>query len=300
MMTNGVSQALDMICTVFTQPGDVVIVEEPTYFLALRIFADHGLRVVCAPMDGAGLLPGALQSLLDAEHARLVYTIPTHQNPSGATLSAARRAEVLEICRAHNALLVADEVYHLLTYDGSPPRPFAAWADDPTVFALGSFSKLLAPGLRLGWLHAAPARMEALTAWGAAASGGGLGPFTSSLVQSLLELDLLRGHVETLRRTYAARRDALVDALQRHAGQHLRFALPEGGYFLWAEQVQPVDVTRLTTAAAAERIDFRAGSRFSSRGGLERMLRLCFAYYDEDTLAEGVRRLVRALEIAGA
>ncbi len=296
MLTNGISQALDMICTVFTRPGDVVIVEEPTYFLALRIFADHGLRVISAPMDNDGLIPEALAALLVAHHPRLLYTIPTHQNPSGVTLSAQRRAQVLELCRAHDVLLVADEVYHLLTYTGSPPPPFALWADDPTVIALGSFSKILAPGMRLGWLQAPPARLAALAAWGVTASGGGMSPFTASVVQSLLELDLLGDHVAFLRRTYRARRDALVAALHTHLGDRLRFAVPTGGYFIWATSRTPLDGERLATAAAAAQVDFRAGPRFSSRGGLRDNLRLCFAYYAEADLEEGVRRLARALQ----
>ena len=298
MITNGVSQALDMICTVFTHPGDVVLVEEPTYFLALRIFADHGLRVVSAPMDGDGLIPDALEALLAEHRPRLLYTIPTHQNPSGISMSAARRMEVLALCRSHNALLVADEVYHLLTYTGSPPPPFAAHANDPAVLSLGSFSKILGPGLRLGWLHAAPERMAALTAWGVTASGGGLSPFSASIVQSALELDLLGAHVDFLRHTYTVRRDALVAALDAHLSGWLRFAVPDGGYFLWAETTQPVDGLRLATAAAAELVDFRAGPRFSSCGGLGDRLRLCFAYYGEAELEEGVRRLGRALERA--
>lgn len=300
IITNGVSQALDMICTVFTRPGDTVLVEEPTYFLALRIFADHGLRVVSAPMDGDGLDPQALAPRLATHRPRLLYTIPIHQNPSGATLTAARRARVLELCRAHDTLLVADEVYHLLTYTGSPPLPFAAWADDATVLALGSFSKVLAPGLRLGWLHGAPERLAALAAWGVTCSGGGLNPFTSSIVQSLLELDLLGAHVDFLRRTYTARRDALVDALAAHVGDRLRFIVPAGGYFLWAKITGSVDGARLAAAASAEHVDFRAGTRFSSRGGLQDKLRLCFAYYTEDDLSEGARRLAHALDIAMA
>ncbi len=300
MITNGISQALDMICTVFTQPGDVVIVEEPTYFLALRIFADHGLRVVSAPMDGEGLIPEALAALLVEHRPRLLYTIPVHQNPSGATLGDARRARILELCRGHNALLVADEVYHLLTYSGSAPCPFAAWADDPTVIALGSFSKILAPGLRLGWLHAAPERLAALTAWGVTASGGGMSPFAASIVQSVLELDLLDAHVDHLRRTYTARRDALAAALHAHVGERLHFAMPAGGYFIWATHAAPLDAARLAAAAVAEQVDFRAGPRFSSRNGLADKLRLCFAYYPEAELEEGARRLARALDSASS
>ncbi len=207
---------------------------------------------------------------------------------------------MLELCREYGALLVADEVYQLLTYTGAAPTPFAASAGDADLLALGSFSKLLAPGLRLGWLHASPERLAALAAWSVTASGGGLNPFTSAIVQSVLELDLLGPHVDMLRRTYTMRRDALVAALDTHLGDRLRYDLPNGGYFLWARQALAVDARALASAAAAERVDFRAGPRFSSRGELGDRLRLCFAYYPEAQLEEGVCRLARALDAAGA
>ena len=145
---------LDLICTLFSKPGDTIFVEEPSYFLALRIFADHGLNVVSLPMDKQGLVIEAIEEYLDREKPVFLYTIPTFHNPSSVTLAADRRARLNQLSREHNFLIVADEVYQLLNYEGAPPSPLAAYIDGNSVISLGSFSKIMAPGLRLGWIQA--------------------------------------------------------------------------------------------------------------------------------------------------
>jgi DNA-binding transcriptional MocR family regulator len=304
-ISNGVSQALDLICTLFTRPGDCVVVEEPTYFLALRIFADHGLVPAAAPTDANGLVVEWLEEeLRSGLRPALVYTVPTHQNPSGVTLSAARRAALVELSRRFAFRIVADEVYHLLTFEGAPPPPLAAWADEPTVISLGSFSKILAPGLRLGWLQAAPEAIAALSGCGLLDSGGGLNPHTGAVVQSVLELGLLAPNVAHLNATYRARRDLLAAALQRELPQ-AHFAVPAGGYFLWASLGEGVDAGEVAARAERHGVGLRAGERFAperSAGAPQRhnprlssMARLCFAYYDAADLEEGVRRLASAV-----
>jgi len=308
LITNGISQALDLICTRFTQPGDTVVVEEPTYFLALRIFADHGLRVLGVPVDADGLMTDALEELLRAgERPVLLYTIPTYQNPSGVTLSAERRQRLLELSRACGFRIVADEVYHLLSFDGAPPPPFAAWAHEPSVLALGSFSKILAPGLRLGWLQAAPEPLRHLAGSGLLDSGGGLNPFTSALVQSVLELNLLEPNVAHLKATYRLRRDVLAAALREHLPQ-ARCVLPSGGYFFWVDLGDGVDAAALAARTAQTGVGLRSGDRFvppqsqrhaagavSHLSPLQAIARLCFAYYAPAELEEGVRRLALAV-----
>lgn len=299
-MTNGVSQALDLLCTLHTRPGDVVLVEEPTYFLALRIFADHGLRVVGLPTDRDGILPETLEQALAREQARFLYTIPTFQNPTGATLSAERRAHVVDLCAARDCLVVADEVYHMLSYGEGVPPALAAWAGAGHVLSLGSFSKVLAPGLRLGWIQGAPAQVARVAGCGLLDSGGGLNPFTGAVVQSVLELDLLRPWVEHLRATYGARLQTLAAALRQEAGELVRFDQPTGGYFLWLRVAEGIDARRLAEAARVARVGYRAGNLFSTRGELDACLRLCFAYYDESHLQDAARRLARALRASAA
>jgi DNA-binding transcriptional MocR family regulator len=295
-VTNGASLALDLICTLYTQPGDVIFVEEPSYFLALRIFADHRLHVVSIPTDTQGLDVDALEAALALQRPALLYTIPTHQNPSGATLPLARRQKLVELSQRHGFLIVADEVYHLLSYTEAPPPPLAQFAEGGTVLALGSFSKILAPGLRLGWVQAAHHHLKRLVESGLLDSGGGLNPFTSGLVRVVLEQGWQAEYLAHLRATYRARIAALGAALRRELGDLASFAEPEGGYFFWVRLPDHVDTAALMDDAAAQKVGFRPGVRFSSRNGLHNYLRLSFAFYDGDQLDEGVRRLARVLK----
>jgi DNA-binding transcriptional MocR family regulator len=297
-VSNGVSQALDLACTLFTQPGDVVLVEEPSYFLALRIFADHRLRAVSVAMDEHGLLPEAVEEAARLHRPRLLYTIPAHQNPTGVTLAAERRARLAEMSREHGFLIVADEVYHLLSYGTPPPPPLAAWTDDGSVLALGSFSKILAPGLRLGWVQAAPEHVQRFVGSGLLDSGGGLNPFTSALVGSALETDLQARHLARLKDVYRRRVAALDTALRTHLGGAASWTVPDGGYFFWLRLPEGMDAERLARHAAAHKVGFRPGARFSSCDGLRDCVRLSFAYYGDEQLAEGAARLGRALRAA--
>lgn len=294
-VSNGVSQALDLICTLHAQPGDVVFVEEPTYFLALRIFADHRLRVVGLLTDEHGLVIEALEEALAQQRPALLYSVPTHQNPSGATLSLNRRRRLVELSREHNFTVLADEVYHCLSYEEPPPPPLASFANSGTVLSLGSFSKILAPGLRLGWVQGRADRLQTLAQCGLLDSGGGLNPFTAAIVRSALELGLQQQHLDRLRQVYAGRLAALDAALQRHLTGQITYRRPDGGFFIWARLADDLNAEALQQTARVYGVGFRPGVRFSSNDGLQDAMRLCFAYYDEGRLAEGVIRLAEAM-----
>jgi len=294
----GASQALDLICSLFTRPGDRVFVEEPSYFLALRIFADHGLRVAGLPTDRHGLVPEALAERLRRSRPAMLYTVPAHQNPTGATLSEARRAQVLSLCREHGVLLVADEVYHLLSFSGASPPPLGASALGGGVLSLGSFSKILAPGLRLGWVQGPPELLGRLAGCGFLDSGGGLAPFSSALAESLLEQGTQEAHLDRLRRTYAARSRAMAASIEKELGGAVQTEPPLGGFFFWVRLKGAADADKLLPAARAGGVTFVPGSRFSTCGAQEDCLRLSFSYYDEERIAEGVARLAAAVPAA--
>lgn len=294
LITNGASQGLDLVCTLFTRPGDTVFVEEPSYFLALRILADHGLRLVGIPVDEDGMDIAALQEALSRHRPVFLYTIPVFQNPAGVTLSQERRLRLLDLSREFGFLLVADEVYHLLSHGSSPPPPLSAYATRGNVISLGSFSKILAPGLRLGWMQTGDALGQRIAGCGLLDSGGGLNPFTSAIVRWVLEIGELDENLANLRSTYSARAAALNAALRLHLPQ-LTYHLSRGGYFFWARLPGGSDAEVFLAHAARFKVGFRPGVRFSSSGGLRDHLRLCFAYYDENELAEGAARLKNAL-----
>ncbi|HEX6383610.1 MAG TPA: PLP-dependent aminotransferase family protein [Anaerolineae bacterium] len=295
-ITNGVSQALDLICTLFTRPGDVVFVEEPTYFLALHLFADHGLQVVGLPTDEHGLVTNALAEKLKWQRPVFLYTIPSFQNPAGWTLPESRRQRLVSLSQEYGFTIVADEVYHLLSYMNAPPAPLAHYGDGETVISLGSFSKILAPGLRLGWIEASPPIVERLSNTGLLQSGGGLNPFTSAIVRSVLEKGWQQQHLEQLRTTYSRRAAALAAALRRHFAAAASFSEPEGGFFIWLTLPEEVDTSDLLPLAQAQKVGFRPGVNFSCQGKARNSLRLCFAFYDTPTLEAGAAGLADAYQ----
>ena len=290
-ITAGASQALDLICTLFTRPGDTVFVEEPSYFLALRIFADHHLNLISLPTDENGLIMAALEEALARHHPIFLYTIPTCQNPTGATLPADRRRQLLALSQQHDFLIVADEVYQLLSYTDSPPLPLAAAIAEGKVLSVGSFSKILAPGLRLGWIQAAPLLLARLITSGLVDSGGGLNHFTSNIVRVVLEQGWQESHLAHLRTVYQRRLQAMQTALQAHWGGVVRFVAPQGGFFFWLALADGVDTAVLLSRAHQHRVGYQPGIKFSSQQGLHNYLRLCFAFYDEATIVKGIERL---------
>jgi 2-aminoadipate transaminase len=294
-VSNGASQALDLICTLYSKPDDVIFVEEPSYFLALRIFEDHRLRIVSLPTDDRGLIVEAVEERLARESPVFLYTVPTHQNPSGATLPLERRKRIVELSKQHGFLILADEVYHLLSYTKAPPTVFGSFVSEGSVVSLGSFSKILAPGLRLGWIHASPDILRPLVVCGMLDSGGGLNPFTSGLVRSVIELGLLDRHLERLRSIYGERLAAMSSALHRQLDGLVHFIEPWGGFFFWIGFPEGTDTQKFLPRARECRVKFMPGMRFSSREGMRNYMRLCFSYYDREAIEEGVRRLAGAL-----
>jgi DNA-binding transcriptional MocR family regulator len=295
LVTNGASQALDLICTLSSQAGDTIFVEEPTYFLARKIFSDHRLKPVSLPIDQDGLIIEAVEEELKRSRPAFLYTIPTYHNPSSVCLSATRREQLAELSRRYDFTVVADEVYHPLGYTTAPPAPMARFCESANVISLGSFSKILAPGLRLGWLQAAPEVIAGIVKCGLLDSGGGLNPFTSGLVRSALELGLVDENLVLLKNTYSRRMMAMCSALRSRLPPTVRFIEPAGGFFIWIALAEGMDATELLSKAIAKKVEFMPGPKFSSRQGLKNCLRLSFAYYDTPDLMQGIERFAAAI-----
>ena len=302
LVTGGNSQALDQVFTMLADPGDLVLVESPTYNLALGIIRDHPVAVAGVPMDDDGIDLDALEVALGearaaGRRARLLYTIPTFHNPAGVSLPGPGRERLLALARAYDVVIVEDDVYRELAFDGEAPP--ALWALDPEapVVRLGSFSKSLAPGLRLGWITARTDLRERLAAAGVLESGGCVSQFAAHVVAELLAGGGYDDHVAGLRRVYASRRDALAAALHEHLPAGCRFAVPAGGFFIWVTLPPGLSATSLLPLAEREGVAFAPGARFCSDGD-DRSLRLAFSLYEEKHLAEGARRLGRAVGAA--
>mgnify|MGYP000244698452 CR=1 FL=1 len=295
LITNGNSQALDFICTLFTKPGDTVLVEEPSYFLALRIFADRKLNLVSIPVDDNGLVTDVLRKKLETLKPSFLYTIPTYHNPASVTLPLKRRENLVEICAQNDLLVVADEVYHFLNYSDDPPPPMGNWTGTCPLISLGSFSKILAPGLRLGWMHTNVGLIKKMTKSGLIDSGGGFNPFTSEIVNSFICLGFLKVHIKHLKTVYGQRIKVFCDQLRMHLPKQAKFKIPKGGYFIWVKLPDNMDTKSLRQEARKHNVDFHQGSLFSHNKELKNYLRLAFALYDEDVLAEGARRLGKVI-----
>ena len=292
--THGASGALDLTCTLFTRPGDTVFVEEPSYFLALRIFRDHDLRIVPIPTDADGLVVDAVEEKLSAAQPKFIYTIPTFQNPSGQTLITERRARLVALAREHNFLIVADEVYHFLDYTRKPPAPFAAYTAEGNVLAINSFSKILAPGLRLGWIESDAETVRRFVTCGMLDSGGGLNPFASAVVRETLEKGGVEKNIQNLRTVYRSRAQRMESALKKYLPD-AQFQSPAGGFFFWV-RLPGMDTSALQKKAEAFQVGFRPGVRFSSAGGLKDFMRLSFVHYEADEIEEGIARLRDCVE----
>jgi DNA-binding transcriptional MocR family regulator len=294
MLTGGISQALDFVCGRLARPGDVAFVEEPSYPYSFQIFRDHGLDVVGVPVDAQGMDVAQLERLLAAKRPRFVYTIPSFHNPTGRVMDRARRERLVALSREHGFVILADEVYQLLYFGEPPPPSFGTLVSQGNVLALGTFSKILAPALRLGWIHGTPEPMKTLLASGALVSGGNFNHFTSHVVRQLMESGELAAFVATLRTRYAERANAMDAALRKHLSGIARWSRPGGGYFFWLELPEGADAGSLEAASRAAGTGFLPGTFCSVDGGLKHCLRLSFAHYGVADIHEGVARLRKA------
>jgi len=294
IVSGGNSQALDLVSLVLAKPGDTVFVEEPSYFLAFQIFRDHGLNIVGIPLDDEGISIPHLELALQEHGPAFLYTIPSYQNPGGQCLPLERRERLVELAREHGFLIVADEVYQLLYYYDAPPPAFGTMTGSEVVVSLGSFSKILAPAMRLGWIQTSPTLRNRILANGFISSGGSINHISSHLARHAIDLGLLDDHVTQLRRAYRARVEAMDDALSGEFSSLATWRKPQGGYFFWLEFAAGTDITALRDKARERETGFQPGGVFSSCGGLSNCMRLSFAHYPAADLAEGIHR-IRAL-----
>jgi DNA-binding transcriptional MocR family regulator len=294
-ITNGASMGLHLICMLFTKPGDTVFVEEPTYFLALRIFADHDLKLVPIHTDENGLDVEHLEEKLAECHPKFLYIVPTYQNPTGHTMPTIRRRELLNLSHQHNFLIVADEVYHFLCYSGKTPKPFAADVNTGNVISLGSFSKILAPGLRLGWIQTDEKIIQRFVNSGLLDSGGGMNPFTSAIVTQVLENGSLDENIAKLIAIYSGRVKIMDTVLRRHIPS-MEFTTPKGGYFFWVKLPKKINAAELQRRSKAFKVGFRPGVLFSSKNSMQDYIRLSYVFYEAEELEQGILRLKNSLE----
>lgn len=291
MVTPGASQGLDLATMILSRPGDTIFVEEPSFFLAFQIFRDHQLEIVGIPTDDDGLDTNALREALKIHSPTLLYTIPSFHNPGGTCTTAERRREIVELAAEHDFLVIADEVYQLLDYYDAAPPAYGTMVESGRVASLGSFSKILAPGMRLGWIQTCADIRNRLLSAGHINSGGSLNHISSLIVRQAIDSGSLDAHIDHLRNAYRSRLKTMNEALHEHFDGIANWHTPAGGYFMWIRFDDSIDTTPLKSAAAAAETGFQPGTVFSTRDNLRNCLRLSFAHYREDDIAKGIARL---------
>jgi 2-aminoadipate transaminase len=296
MITGGISHALDQLCTIFTRPGDAILVEQPTYHLAVRIFREHPLELIPVSIDQDGLqveaVAGALATLRRAGRSpRFLYTVPTFHNPTGVSLSVARRRALVDLAASEELLIVEDDAYRELAYDGPAPPSLWSLAPTGTVARLGSFSKAVTPGLRLGWLTASAAMVARIVGGGLLDSGGGINHFSANVMAAYCLADQFEAQGDRLRAAYRARRDALAAGLREYLPPGCAWIVPGGGFFIWVQLPAGQDAGALVSRAQAAGTGYGPGARFHLDGSGANTLRLSFSYYQPAELGEGARRL---------
>jgi len=299
VVTTGSQMALDLVTRVFCDPGDVVLVEAPSYVGALGVFRAYECDVIHVTMDDEGLVPSALaEAVVSARAAgkrvKLIYTIPSFHNPAGVSQGPARRAEILAIAQREGIALLEDDPYGLLGFEGEPPRAIRADDADGVIY-LGSFSKTIASGLRVGWAVAPHGVREKLVL---ASEAAVLCPsnYTQLTVSQYLATQPWREQIKTFQEVYRERRDALLESMQAMMPEGTRWTIPAGGFYSWVTLPHGLDATAMLPRAVANLVAYVPGTGFYVDGQGRQNMRLSYCYPEPDRIREGVRRLAAVIE----
>lgn len=298
VVTTGSQQALDLVTRLFINPGDVVVAEAPSYVGALGVFRAYQADVVHVPLDEDGLVPEALEATLadlarQGRSVKFLYTVPNFHNPAGVSMSVERRPRVLEIARRYGVLVLEDNPYGLLGFDGDP-LPAMRSLDDEGVIYLGSFSKTFAPGYRVGWAVAPHAVREKLVL---AAESAILCPSNASqlAISAYLSTSDWRGQIKQFRELYRERRDAMIGALAEHMPE-ATWTVPDGGFYTWVGLPDGLNAKDMLPRAVTARVAYVSGTAFYYDGQGADHMRLSFCFPTPERIREGVRRLAGVVQ----
>jgi 2-aminoadipate transaminase len=300
VVTNGSAGAIDQVCRTLVSPGDVVIAESPTYTGTLRTFRGHQTELHSVDMDDEGMRVDELEPLIESlqrqgKTVKLIYTISTFHNPMGTTLSLDRRQELLRIAARHGIFIIDDDAYGDLWFTEASTVPtLSALSEGHGVITAGSFSKTIATGLRVGWIHARPELLDLVIRM---RFEMGNSPLLLRMLHEFVRDGSFDRHLELVRGVYHRKMQALSDGLREHCEPYLRFRQPGGGFFLWAELAEGLDARAVQRAGIEEGVVCVPGVPFFP-GGSEpgNHLRLAFSWESEESIVEGTRRLGRACE----
>jgi 2-aminoadipate transaminase len=299
LVTTGSQQALDLISRIFIDPGDVVLVEAPSYVGALGTFAQYEASVVHVEMDKDGLVPEALRQAIktlryQGRRIKFLYLIPNYQNPAGVLLPADRRTEILDICRSEKIFIVEDNPYGLLGFDRPSPNAMRA-EDSENVIYLGSFSKTIVPGFRIGWALVPQALREKLVI---ASESSILCPsnFAQMSISSYLADQPWRDQISSFVELYKVRRDAMLESLDAYFPKSATWTRPQGGFYVWVTLPPEIDTKALMPKAIVAKVAYVPGTAFYADGLGSWSMRLSYCYPTPERIREGVKALAGVVE----
>ncbi|MDE0572135.1 PLP-dependent aminotransferase family protein [Demequina sp. B12] len=298
VVTTGSQQALDLVSTIFLDPGDVVVAEAPSYVGALGVFRAHEADVEHVAMDADGLVPAELERVLTelkaaGRRVKFLYTVPNFHNPGGVTMSLERRPQVVEICRRHGVLILEDNPYGLLGFDSEPMPALRSLSEEGVIY-LGSFSKTFAPGYRVGWAVAPHAVREKLVLASEAAI---LSPSNASqlAIRAYLEHFDWQGQIKKFQVQYRERRDAMISSLEEHLPE-ASWNVPDGGFYVWVKLPEGLNAKTMLPRAVTARVAYVSGTAFYADGQGSDHMRLSYCYPTPERIREGVRRLASVVD----
>jgi len=300
VITCGSAGGLENICETFLDPGDVAIIERPTFAGSLRTIISCLPEIAGVPVDDDGLRPEALSETLAGiraagKRAKILYTISNFHNPAGSTLTIERRKQIVDLCRDAGVLIIQDDAYGAISFDAEPHPTMFSLAGGTGALLLGTFSKTLATGLRIGWIMGEKPVIDAITRM---RFDMGVSPWTTRVITEFCESGRFDAHLAQVIEIYRRKRDAMLAALDERCARYARWSVPKGGFFLWLQLAEGVDPERLRYTANEEAVGYVAGSAFfDDRGGADRV-RLCYSNVDESDIREAIMRFGRALERA--
>ena len=300
VLTSGSGEAIGIVIQALTDPGDVVLTEEFVYLGTLNQMRRYGADIVGVKCDDDGIIPADLDSVITEQTAKgkkvkYLYTIPAFQNPMGWTMSLERRKQVLEVTGKHGVPVFEDDCYADLRFEGQDVTSFHSLDDTGRVVYVGSFSKIIAPGMRMGYLVAP--REVINRAW-SFKSGGAVSQFTALAVAELMKGGLDH-HIEAQNLTLAVKRDAMVAALGENFGSSVTWTVPQGGLYIWVKFPEGTDLAAVQEQVFQEGVSYYNGSQFSPSGEGSNYVRLCFGHPSPETIRDGVGELARILDKIG-
>lgn len=297
LVTTGSQQALDLLGRVLINPGDPIVVEGPTYIGALAAFRPADPEFITIPLDDSGMQVELLEAELERRAdppPKFIYVVPSFHNPGGVTLAQGRRVALLELARRRDLLLIEDNPYGMLRFEGEPLEPLAA-SDRRRVVYVSTLSKIISPGIRTGWVLAPAPILERLAMF---KQGADL--CSSSLSQMFAEQFIRQGlwkkNLDNLRPIYRSRRDAMLAGLEEHFPDEARWTRPQGGLFIWVTLPRYLDTAKMLPLAILQKVAYVPGTAFFADGSGAHHLRLNFSYADEDRIAEGTKRLGKVIK----